>query len=30
MLIGKSEGDTVEVVAANGSREYEIIAVRYE
>lgn len=29
-LIGKSEGDTVELHAANGSREFEIIAVRYE
>lgn len=30
VLVGKSEGDTVEVVAAAGTREYEIIAVRYE
>lgn len=30
VLVGKSEGDTVEVVAAAGGREYEIIAVRYE
>ncbi len=29
-LIGKSEGDTVELHAANGSREFEIVAVRYE
>jgi transcription elongation factor GreA len=29
-LVGKSEGDTVEVVAAAGRREYEIVAVRYE
>jgi len=29
-LIGKSEGDTVELHAANGSREFEIMAVRYE
>ena len=30
VLIGKSEGDTVELHAANGSREFEIMAVRYE
>jgi transcription elongation factor GreA len=30
VLVGKSEGDTVEVVVAAGGREYEIIAVRYE
>ena len=29
-LIGKSDGDTVELHAANGSREFEIVAVRYE
>ncbi|MBK7146796.1 MAG: transcription elongation factor GreA [Xanthomonadales bacterium] len=30
VLIGKSEGDTVELHAANGIREFEIMAVRYE
>ena len=29
-LIGKSEGDVVEVKAPSGEREYEIISVRYE
>ncbi len=29
-LVGKSEGDIVEVVAPNGRRSYEIVAVRYE
>lgn len=29
-LIGKSEGDTIELHAANGSRSFEIVAVRYE
>ena len=29
-LIGKSEGDTVDIVAPNGRRSYEIVAVRYE
>ena len=29
-LIGKSEGDEVEVQAPGGVREYEIVAVRYE
>jgi transcription elongation factor GreA len=28
-LIGKTEGDTAEVVAPGGVREYEILAVRY-
>lgn len=28
-LIGKEEGDTVEVVAPGGSRRYEIVAVKY-
>ncbi len=28
-LIGKSEGDTVEVKAPAGVREYEVLAVRY-
>ena len=28
-LIGKSEGDTAEVVAPGGTRSYEILAVRY-
>jgi transcription elongation factor GreA len=28
-LVGKSEGDVVEVVAPNGTRSYEIVAVRY-
>ncbi len=29
-LIGKSEGDTIELNAANGTRNFEIVAVRYE
>ena len=29
-LIGKGEGDTAEVVAPGGTREYEVLAVRYE
>lgn len=29
-LIGKTEGDVVEVQAPSGSREYEILSVRYE
>ncbi len=29
-LIGKSEGDSFEFVAPNGTRNYEILAVRYE
>ena len=29
-LIGKEEGDVVEVAAPGGVREYEVIAVRYE
>jgi transcription elongation factor GreA len=29
-LIGKSEGDVVEVTAPGGIRSYEIVAVRYE
>ena len=29
-LIGKSEGDTIELNAANGCRSFEIVAVRYE
>jgi transcription elongation factor GreA len=29
-LIGKNEGDTVDIVAPNGTRSYDIIAVRYE
>ncbi len=29
-LIGKSEGDTIELTAANGTRNFEIVAVRYE
>ena len=29
-LIGKSEGDLVEIQAPNGTRRYEIIAVSYE
>lgn len=29
-LIGKSEGDVVEVAAPGGTRSYEIVAVRYE
>jgi transcription elongation factor GreA len=28
-LVGKSEGDVVDVVAPNGTRSYEIMAVRY-
>jgi transcription elongation factor GreA len=28
-LIGKSEGDTAEVQAPGGTREYEVLAVRY-
>ena len=28
-LVGKSEGDTVDVVAPNGTRSYEIVNVRY-
>lgn len=28
-LIGKSEGDTFEFTAANGTKRYEIVAVRY-
>lgn len=28
-LIGKSEGDTFEFVAPNGTRNYEVVAVRY-
>ena len=29
-LIGKEEGDSVEVSTPGGQRSYEIIAVRYE
>ena len=29
-LIGKSEGDSFDFTAANGTRRYEIVAVRYE
>ena len=29
-LIGKSEGDSFEFVAPNGTRNYEIVGVRYE
>ena len=29
-LIGKSEGDVVDVVAPSGTRSYEIVAVRYK
>ena len=29
-LIGKSEGDLVEIQAPNGNRKYEIVAVSYE
>jgi transcription elongation factor GreA len=29
-LIGKSEGDVVDVTAPGGTRSYEIVAVRYE
>ncbi len=28
-MIGKSEGDTVELMAANGRKTYEIVGVRY-
>jgi transcription elongation factor GreA len=28
-LVGKSEGDTVDVVAPSGTRSYEIVAVKY-
>ncbi len=28
-LVGKNEGDIIDVVAPNGTRSYEIIAVRY-
>ena len=28
-LVGKSEGDIVDVVAPNGTRSYEIVAVKY-
>ena len=28
-LIGKHEGDTAEVRAPGGAREYEVLAVRY-
>jgi transcription elongation factor GreA len=28
-LVGKSEGDVVDVVAPNGTRSYEIISVKY-
>lgn len=28
-LVGKSEGDIVDVVAPNGTRSYEIVSVRY-
>ncbi len=28
-LVGKSEGDTVDVVAPNGTRSYEIVGVKY-
>ncbi len=30
VLIGKSEGDTVELVAARGTKSFEIVGVRYE
>ncbi len=30
VLIGKSEGDTVELVAARGTKNFEIVGVRYE
>lgn len=30
VLIGKSEGDTVELTAARGSKSFEIVGVRYE
>jgi transcription elongation factor GreA len=29
-LIGKEEGDSVEVAAPSGPKAYEIVAVRYE
>ncbi len=29
-LIGKSEGDTIDIAAPSGRRSYEIVAVRYE
>ena len=29
-LIGKSEGDSFDFIAANGTKRYEIVAVRYE
>lgn len=29
-LVGKSEGDIIDVVAPSGTRSYEIVAVRYE
>jgi transcription elongation factor GreA len=29
-LVGKSEGDIVDVIAPNGTRSYEIVGVRYE
>lgn len=29
-LIGKNEGDTVELHAANGNKSFEIVSVRYE
>jgi len=28
-MIGKSEGDSFEFTASNGTRRYEIVAVRY-
>jgi transcription elongation factor GreA len=28
-LVGKSEGDVVDVIAPNGTRSYEIVSVRY-
>ena len=28
-LVGKSKGDVVDVVAPNGTRSYEIVAVKY-
>lgn len=30
VLIGKSEGDTVELTAARGTKNFEIVGVRYE
>jgi transcription elongation factor GreA len=30
VLIGKSEGDTVELTAARGTKSFEIVGVRYE